>query len=102
MGAVHVVSVTGNADFAPTRVAVTILGGALVQYPIGIASDRVDRRHVLAFICVMRAASQRSTFQAQPLALRYSSMPQLLAQQVTRCTLSRSRKLQITHPAKSL
>jgi MFS family permease len=53
LGAVHVVNVTGNADFAPTFVAVSILGGALVQYPIGIASDRIDRRHVLAFLCIM-------------------------------------------------
>ena len=53
LGAVHVVSVTGNADFAPTFVAVSILGGALVQYPIGIASDRIDRRHVLTLLCAM-------------------------------------------------
>ena len=57
LGAVHVVSVTGNADFAPTFVAVSILGGALVQYPIGIASDRIDRRHVLAFLCAMTSLS---------------------------------------------
>lgn len=53
LGAVHVVSVTGNAEFAPTFIAVSILGGALVQYPIGIASDHIDRRHVLTFLCVM-------------------------------------------------
>ncbi len=53
LGAVHVVSVTGNADFAPTFVAASILGGAIVQYPIGMASDRIDRRHVLAFLCIM-------------------------------------------------
>ena len=34
-------------------IAVSILGGALVQYPIGIASDRIDRRHVLTFLCAM-------------------------------------------------
>ena len=53
LGALHVVSVTGDAEFAPMFIAVSILGGALVQYPIGIASDRIDRRHVLAFLCVM-------------------------------------------------
>ena len=53
LGAVHVVNVTGKADFAPAFVAASILGGALVQYPIGIASDRIDRRHVLAFLCIM-------------------------------------------------
>ena len=53
LGAVHVVSVTGDAEFAPMFIAVSILGGALVQYPIGIASDRIDRRHVLTFLCAM-------------------------------------------------
>ena len=53
LGAVHVVSVTGNAEFAPTFIAVSILGGALVQYPIGLASDHIDRRHVLTFLCAM-------------------------------------------------
>lgn len=53
LGAVHVVSVTGNAEFAPTFIAISILGGALVQYPIGLASDHIDRRHVLTFLCVI-------------------------------------------------
>jgi hypothetical protein len=53
LGAVHVVSVTGDAEFAPTFIAVSILGGALVQYPIGLASDHIDRRYVLTFLCVM-------------------------------------------------
>ena len=57
LGAVHVVSVTGDADFAPMFIAVSILGGALVQYPIGIASDRIDRRHVLTFLCAMSSLS---------------------------------------------
>jgi len=53
LGAVHVVNVTGDAEFAPMFIAVSILGGALVQYPIGIASDHIDRRHVLTFLCAM-------------------------------------------------
>lgn len=53
LGAVHVVSITGDAEFAPMFIAVSILGGALVQYPIGIASDHIDRRHVLTFLCAM-------------------------------------------------
>jgi len=57
LGAVHVVSVTGDAEFAPMFIAVSILGGALVQYPIGIASDRIDRRHVLTFLCAMSSLS---------------------------------------------
>jgi MFS family permease len=57
LGAVHVVSVTGDAEFAPMFIAVSILGGALVQYPIGIASDHIDRRHVLTFLCAMSSLS---------------------------------------------
>jgi len=57
LGAVHVVSVTGDVEFAPMFIAVSILGGALVQYPIGIASDRIDRRHVLTFLCAMSSLS---------------------------------------------
>ena len=57
LGAVHVVSVTGDAEFAPMFIAISILGGALVQYPIGIASDRIDRRHVLTFLCAMSSLS---------------------------------------------
>lgn len=57
LGAVHVVSVTGDAEFAPMFIAASILGGALVQYPIGIASDRIDRRHVLTFLCAMSSLS---------------------------------------------
>ena len=53
LGAVHVVSATGDAEFAPMFIAVSILGGAVVQYPIGIASDHIDRRHVLTFLCAM-------------------------------------------------
>ena len=51
LGAVYVVAITGNSDFAPEFIAASILGGALVQYPIGIISDRIDRRFVLAFLC---------------------------------------------------
>ena len=57
LGAVHVVSVTGDAEFAPMFIAVSIFGGALVQYPIGIASDRIDRRHVLTFLCATSSLS---------------------------------------------
>ena len=55
LGAVYVVAITGNSDFAPEFIAASILGGALVQYPIGIISDRIDRRFVLAFLCAFCA-----------------------------------------------
>lgn len=34
----------------------TIFGGALLQWPVGHASDRNDRRHVLALVCAAAAA----------------------------------------------
>lgn len=32
--------------------ATAILGGALLQWPIGLLSDRLDRRHVLVWVCI--------------------------------------------------
>lgn len=52
-GAVHVVSVKGSAEFAPTFMAASILGGTLVLYPVGIASDLIDRRQVLTLLSAM-------------------------------------------------
>ncbi len=41
-------SVAGTAEF----MAVTILGGLLIQWPLGYLSDRIDRRTVIAMLCV--------------------------------------------------
>jgi len=38
-------------------VSAAILGGALLQYPIGLMSDRVDRRRVMFLLCLGGAAS---------------------------------------------
>lgn len=37
--------------------SVAIIGGALLQYPIGWLSDRIDRRHVLILLCIGGALS---------------------------------------------
>jgi MFS family permease len=41
---------------AATFMAVTILGGAAFQWPVGLLSDRNDRRWVLFWVCVAGAA----------------------------------------------
>ncbi|MED5315455.1 MAG: MFS transporter, partial [Pseudomonadota bacterium] len=48
LGAIYALSVTNDPNFVPTFIAANIIGGALAQYPIGMASDRIDRRYVLA------------------------------------------------------
>ena len=52
LGAVYVLGLTNDPSFVPWFIAANIVGGALAQYPIGVASDRIDRRHVLTFLCV--------------------------------------------------
>ena len=59
LGAIYALSVTNDSSFVPTFIAANIIGGALAQYPIGMASDRIDRRYVLAALC---AASGISAF----------------------------------------
>ena len=59
LGAIYALSVTNDPGFVPTFIAANIIGGALAQYPIGMASDRIDRRYVLAALC---AASSVSAF----------------------------------------
>jgi MFS family permease len=59
LGAIYALSQTHDAGFVPTFIAANIIGGALAQYPIGMASDRIDRRYVLAALC---AASGLSAF----------------------------------------
>jgi len=38
-------------------ISAAILGGALLQYPIGLLSDRMDRRRVMLLLCLGGAAS---------------------------------------------
>ena len=47
-----ILRVTGNPDAVANNMFVLILGGMLLQYPIGRISDRVERRLVLLFICL--------------------------------------------------
>ncbi len=50
-------SVTDVATF----VSVSIIGGALIQYPLGYVSDRGDRRTALVVICLLAAAAAVGT-----------------------------------------
>ncbi len=57
LGALYALRTSGNPSFVPDFVAAMILGGALAQYPIGVASDRIDRRFVLAALCLLCTAT---------------------------------------------
>ena len=57
LGAIYALSVTNDPSFVPTFIAANIIGGALAQYPIGMASDRIDRRYVLAALCAASGVS---------------------------------------------
>ncbi|MBR9796857.1 MAG: MFS transporter, partial [Gammaproteobacteria bacterium] len=59
LGAIYALAQTNDPSFVPMFIAANIIGGALAQYPIGMASDRIDRRYVLAALC---AASGLSAF----------------------------------------
>ena len=59
LGAIYVLAQTNDPSFVPAFIATNIIGGALAQYPIGMASDRIDRRFVLSALC---AASGLSAF----------------------------------------
>ncbi len=59
LGAIYALAQTNDPSFVPAFIAANIIGGALSQYPIGMASDRIDRRYVLAALC---AASSLSAF----------------------------------------
>lgn len=59
LGAIYVLAQTNDPSFVPAFIAANIIGGALAQYPIGMASDRIDRRFVLSALC---AASGLSAF----------------------------------------
>ncbi|MBL6821246.1 MAG: MFS transporter [Luminiphilus sp.] len=59
LGAIYALAQTNDASFVPAFIAANIIGGAVAQYPIGMASDRIDRRYVLAALC---AASGLSAF----------------------------------------
>ncbi len=52
LGAVYVLALTDDPNFVPWFIAANIIGGALAQYPIGVASDNIDRRYVLTFLCI--------------------------------------------------
>ena len=59
LGAIYALALTNDPGFVPLFITVNIIGGVLAQYPIGMASDRIDRRYVLAALC---AASGLSAF----------------------------------------
>ena len=57
LGAIYALAQTKDPSFVPAFIAANIIGGALAQYPIGMASDSVDRRYVLAALCAASGAA---------------------------------------------
>ncbi|MFL6587782.1 MAG: MFS transporter [Luteimonas sp.] len=55
MGAVYATGLGLDLQGIAALMSATILGGALLQWPIGRASDRGDRRTTLAIICAIAA-----------------------------------------------
>lgn len=52
LGAVFAVANGLAQDEVARFISVAVLGGALLQYPIGWLSDRIDRRRVLLLLCL--------------------------------------------------
>ncbi|MBP6700012.1 MAG: MFS transporter [Halioglobus sp.] len=52
LGAVFARSSGGSQSDISWFISAAILGGALLQYPIGLVSDRIDRRKVLLYLCL--------------------------------------------------
>ncbi|MGB0764259.1 MAG: MFS transporter [Luminiphilus sp.] len=74
LGAVYILALTGDPAFVPWFIAANIVGGALAQYPIGLASDRVDRRYVLTLLCIGCAATALALSRAtDPVTLLWCS-----------------------------
>ncbi len=57
LGALFALRATGERDFVPLFITASILGGAIAQYPVGLLSDRIDRRYILATLCAATALS---------------------------------------------
>ena len=55
LGALYAMRASGDSLFVAKFISAVIIGGALAQYPVGMASDRLDRRVVLAILCACSA-----------------------------------------------
>lgn len=49
ISAIFAAQLTGNTDAAAWYMTSGVIGGAICQWPLGLLSDRLDRRRVLAF-----------------------------------------------------
>lgn len=62
LGAVYASRASASQAEITWFMSAAILGGALLQYPIGWLSDRVDRRRVLTLLCLAGTASSLAVF----------------------------------------
>jgi MFS family permease len=68
MGAVFAHGIGMTASGVAAFMTATIIGGALLQWPIGRLSDHYDRRIVLVFVCFSAAACALVAFQVAKLS----------------------------------
>ena len=57
LGAVYGQSVGLSPAAASTFITVTLVGGLLAQFPVGIFSDRMDRRHLMLALTLLAGAA---------------------------------------------
>lgn len=83
ISAIFASQVTGNTDSAAWYMTSVVIGGAICQWPLGLLSDRVDRRRVLAAIAlgvgvvgtvIVLAGSSMSEFSLMLLGALWGSM----------------------------
>lgn len=75
MGAVFAHGIGMTASGIAAFMSATIVGGALLQWPIGRLSDHYDRRIVLVFVCFAAAACALVAFQVT----KFSSLALLVS-----------------------
>jgi MFS family permease len=57
LGAVYGQSVGLSSAAVSAFITVTLVGGLLAQFPVGIASDRMDRRHLMLYLTLAAAVA---------------------------------------------
>lgn len=57
LGALFASNLGDSSNYVTWFMSTAIVGGAVLQYPLGWLSDRMDRRFILVFLCLGAAAS---------------------------------------------
>ncbi|TDG15779.1 MFS transporter [Seongchinamella unica] len=57
VGALFASEIDGSYEYVTWFMSTAIIGGAILQYPLGWLSDRMDRRYILILLCLGAAVS---------------------------------------------